>query len=261
MSNQSTTAQEEFNNDTGTTVLLSSSEDESSLLILSTDSADKIVQVQDDYAASPNLNNLSSSRRILIRRMLLGGLLGGFLSVCTILILQVIYEYPSPLLSATTLSNMVCPQAQQQGAACGGMWLKANLPVLRGSAPTRTTVVTTGVGSYPPLFGRGDGATKNVSSSSSTTLLPTAPKRKLKLAIESTWSRGPELVIAGKMTVEEGPCNIAQLNLKSKEWSITQRIQLSLYNSYSGGEVYGLLANHTYQRPSKDDDVDDRRYV
>ena len=45
--------------------------------------------------------------------------------------------------------------------------------------------------------------------------------------------------------VEDGACNIAQLNLKSGEWSLQQRIQLSLYNSYSGGEVYSLLANHT----------------
>jgi Protein tyrosine and serine/threonine kinase len=56
----------------------------------------------------------------------------------------------------------------------------------------------------------------------------------------------PTLVIAGKMTVEGGPCNIAQYNLKTGEWSLSERIQLSLYNSYSGGEVYSLLANHTY---------------
>lgn len=56
---------------------------------------------------------------------------------------------------------------------------------------------------------------------------------------------GPQLVIAGKMTVEDGPCNIAQLNLRNNEWSLNERIQLSLYNSYSGGEVYSLLANHT----------------
>lgn len=55
----------------------------------------------------------------------------------------------------------------------------------------------------------------------------------------------PQLVIAGKMTVDDALCNIAQYNLKTKEWSLTERIQLSLYNSYSGGEVYSLLANHT----------------
>ncbi len=55
----------------------------------------------------------------------------------------------------------------------------------------------------------------------------------------------PQLVIAGKMTVEDGACNVAQLNLVTGKWSLRQRIQLSLYNSYSGGEVYSLLANHT----------------
>lgn len=58
-------------------------------------------------------------------------------------------------------------------------------------------------------------------------------------------NQGPTLVIAGKMSVEDGPCNIAQYDLKTGEWNLTQRIQLSLYNSYSGGEVYSLLANHT----------------
>ncbi|KAL3794070.1 hypothetical protein ACHAW5_010997 [Stephanodiscus triporus] len=55
----------------------------------------------------------------------------------------------------------------------------------------------------------------------------------------------PQLVIAGQMTVDDEPCNIAQLNLKTGKWSLRQRIQLSLYNSYSGGEVYSLLANHS----------------
>lgn len=59
--------------------------------------------------------------------------------------------------------------------------------------------------------------------------------------------KGAQLVIAGKMTVEDAPCNIAQFNFKTQEWSLTERIQLSLYNSYSGGEVYSLLANHTNQ--------------
>ena len=57
--------------------------------------------------------------------------------------------------------------------------------------------------------------------------------------------KDPQLVIAGKMTVEDGACNVAQLNLVTGKWSLRQRIQLSLYNSYSGGEVYSLLANHT----------------
>lgn len=54
------------------------------------------------------------------------------------------------------------------------------------------------------------------------------------------------LVVAGKMSVEGEPCNIAQYNLKTGEWNLDERIQLSLYNSYSGGEVYNLLANYTF---------------
>eukprot|EP00978_Attheya_sp_CCMP212_P004245 scaffold9329_cov51-Attheya_sp.AAC.4 len=63
----------------------------------------------------------------------------------------------------------------------------------------------------------------------------------------------PKLVVAGKMMVKGGQCNIAQLNLNTNEWSTEERIQLSLYNSYSGGEVYELLANHTVV-DSEDDD-------
>jgi hypothetical protein len=61
-----------------------------------------------------------------------------------------------------------------------------------------------------------------------------------------------QLVIAGKMSVEDAPCNIAQYNFKKNKWSLTERIQLSLYNSYSGGEVYSLLANHTSTRHADD---------
>lgn len=67
--------------------------------------------------------------------------------------------------------------------------------------------------------------------------------------------KGAQLVIAGKMTVEDAPCNIAQFNFKTQEWSLTERIQLSLYNSYSGGEVYSLLANHTNQPDSESSPV------
>jgi hypothetical protein len=63
--------------------------------------------------------------------------------------------------------------------------------------------------------------------------------------VPNTPPKDPQLVVAGKLTVADGPCNVAQMNLKSGEWSLQQRIQLSLYNSYSGGEVYSLLANHT----------------
>ena len=56
---------------------------------------------------------------------------------------------------------------------------------------------------------------------------------------------GPKLVVAGKMTVDGGPCNVAEMNLDSGQWSLKERIQLSLYYSYSGGEVYYMLPNRT----------------
>jgi hypothetical protein len=57
--------------------------------------------------------------------------------------------------------------------------------------------------------------------------------------------KGPKLVIAGMMKVGDRPCNIAQMSLTSGNWSLQELTQLSLYNSYSGGEVYYILANHT----------------
>ena len=47
------------------------------------------------------------------------------------------------------------------------------------------------------------------------------------------------------MTVKDEPCNIAQLNLKTGKWSLHQRIQLTSYSAYTGGDVYSLLANHS----------------
>jgi len=55
-----------------------------------------------------------------------------------------------------------------------------------------------------------------------------------------------KLVVAGQLSVGDGPCNIAELGLSSNEWSLNERIQLILYNSYSGGKVYYLLTNHTF---------------
>lgn len=86
---------------------------------------------------------------------------------------------------------------------------------------------------------------------------PARPSRKLALGDSSPFSSrqvtGPNLVVAGKLTVEGGPCNIAQFDLARREWSLTERIQLSLYNSYSGGEVYSLLSNHTVDFSDSDD--------
>ena len=84
-----------------------------------------------------------------------------------------------------------------------------------------------------------DTSTKQSSSSSSlSSITGVTDKTNVK-------NNAPALVIAGKMTIDGQPCNIGQYNLKTNEWSLSERIQLSLYNSYSGGEVYSLLANHT----------------
>lgn len=91
---------------------------------------------------------------------------------------------------------------------------------------------------------------------------PLSSRRRLDGMTSSsslTRSKDPTLVIAGKMTVADAPCNIAQYDLKTNEWSLQQRIQLSLYNSYSGGEVYSLLANHTVQVVDDDDTTDQNR--
>jgi hypothetical protein len=87
-------------------------------------------------------------------------------------------------------------------------------------------------------------ASKAYNETNYSSSLPQATRRTTE-ASSSSRNHDATLVIAGKMTVEEGPCNIAQYDLKTGEWSLTERIQLSLYNSYSGGEVYNLLANHT----------------
>jgi len=120
---------------------------------------------------------------------------------------------------------------------------------------------------YLDLFG----GRETFRDESEITITPTQMKaidpRKRMLADSSTSTQryssrnnGPKLVIAGQMAVEEGPCNIAQLNLDTDVWSLSERIQLSLYNSYSGGEVYHLLANHTPFRPDESTVPKDRPY-
>jgi len=120
---------------------------------------------------------------------------------------------------------------------------------------------------YLDLFG----GRETFRDESEITITPTQMKaidpRKRMLADSSTSTQryssrnnGPKLVIAGQMAVEEGPCNIAQLNLDTDVWSLSERIQLSLYNSYSGGEVYHLLANHTPFRPDESTVPKDRLY-
>ena len=94
-----------------------------------------------------------------------------------------------------------------------------------------------------------DTSRKNTRSTRKPSKPQTSPSHTSTTSDSSSTSddipKDPQLVIAGKMVVEDGACNIAQLNLRSGKWSLQQRIQLSLYNSYSGGEVYSMLANHT----------------
>jgi hypothetical protein len=146
-----------------------------------------------------------------------------------------------------------------QGALIGGMLVGCIVAaaiaggfsqtyLIRGEySPSWTTKES--ISYYLSLFQRGDVFTK---------LSPTQERNNLKrrLADSAGSFRDAQLVIAGKMTVDEGPCNIAQYNLKTDQWSLSERIQLSLYNSYSGGEVYSLLANHT-SSPSVIQDNDD----
>eukprot|EP00594_Rhizosolenia_setigera_P003810 CAMPEP_0178941170 /NCGR_PEP_ID=MMETSP0789-20121207/1242_1 /TAXON_ID=3005 /ORGANISM="Rhizosolenia setigera, Strain CCMP 1694" /LENGTH=898 /DNA_ID=CAMNT_0020620343 /DNA_START=495 /DNA_END=3191 /DNA_ORIENTATION=+ len=54
-----------------------------------------------------------------------------------------------------------------------------------------------------------------------------------------------KLVVAGKMSLLGNECNIGQLNLLTGQWNASECVQLNLYNSYSGGQVYYLLANQS----------------
>mmetsp|Transcript_28467 Transcript_28467/g.66806 ORF Transcript_28467/g.66806 Transcript_28467/m.66806 type:complete len:1136 (-) Transcript_28467:28-3435(-) len=100
------------------------------------------------------------------------------------------------------------------------------------------------------LFGSRAGPSSSSSLSSATSPSSSSSTSSTSSASSSSSSskrktNDPQLVVAGKMSVDDALCNIAQYNLRTKEWSLSERIQLSLYNSYSGGQVYSLLANHT----------------
>ena len=57
--------------------------------------------------------------------------------------------------------------------------------------------------------------------------------------------RSYKLVVAGKLSIYDSDCNIAQFNLLTRTWNASECVQLNLYNSFSGGDVYSLLANHS----------------
>ena len=59
------------------------------------------------------------------------------------------------------------------------------------------------------------------------------------------FEKGPLLVVAGKMIINGVQSNIGEMSLSKKVWSQNDQIQLTLYRSYSGSEVYSILANHT----------------
>lgn len=167
-------------------------------------------------------------RQGLIRRLVLGGLLGA--SATLALLLGLMAFNPclfSRITGASTCSATAILARTHQG--------------FRGQVPAPT-----GISSYLDLF-------SSTFSSADTNPNQTPPPRNhngRKLASEQR-NKDPQLVIAGKMSVEGAPCNIAQYNLKNNKWSLEERIQLSLYNSYSGGEVYSLLANHTEENTTK----------
>ena len=103
-----------------------------------------------------------------------------------------------------------------------------------------------GVEAYLDLFGKKNKKKEESTDASSTTQVKASASGRNRNLSQRKLARAlPKLVIAGKMSVDDGPCNIAQLNLATNQWNLKARIQLSLYNSYSGGEVYYLLSNHT----------------
>lgn len=167
-----------------------------------------------------------------LKQLIRGGLIGTFAAAMLLLILA--HWYPSPL---AYFNDAILPNA-------------TTIHEERSHSFRGLSRFSLGIAHYLNLF---PAQSESKSSPTNDEILEgesTEGHRRQshrKLASDSDNLKGPQLVIAGKMTVEDSPCNIAQYNLKDKEWSLRERIQLSLYNSYSGGEVYSLLANHTQQ--------------
>jgi hypothetical protein len=177
------------------------------------------------YSASASISWLRENYTCSVRRRAaLGAVIGGLLSLAILAICAI--------LDADSLNQLcgwyVVPQNN------------SNKWRIRGERPP------TGISNYLSLFPK-----RTTSSQRRLADLSSSSGSSSSSSSSGSNSGGsykdPQLVIAGKMSVEEAPCNIAQFNLKTQEWSLTERIQLSLYNSYSGGEVYSLLANHTNQ--------------
>jgi hypothetical protein len=193
----------------------------------------------DDYHPEEveGVESRSSQQRKLIRRALFGGLIGGCIALASVFAFQATF-----------------PDSRDMDSFSSG---------------TRSSRSRAGIVSFWNLFGRTnvirvdqdeEGYVQQTAATSSTHSQQQQQQQPRKLAFTNTKSNDAHLVIAGKMTVEDGICNIAQVNLKTNAWSLTERIQLSLYNSYSGGEVYSLLANHTvsYANGGPDVETEDR---
>jgi len=194
----------------------------------------------------------------LLVRLLVGAAIGALVGL-GVAFAVILFSRLLPHGDTTTMMTLLLPSSHRcQEHTC----------VLRPwHSAFRGTLSKSGLNVYLDLFG----GRETFRDESEITITPTQMKaidpRKRMLADSSTSTQryssrnnGPKLVIAGQMAVEEGPCNIAQLNLDTDVWSLSERIQLSLYNSYSGGEVYHLLANHTPFRPDESTVPKDRLY-
>ena len=228
------------------------------------DSDDSPRRIRKEEPDNNNDNKNTFQTTTLIRRAILGGLAGGYITLCCLLLVHLVYPSALPHFSRVVCPRGFCHDWNNQQQLEGS---------IRG-APSPPT----GVDSYLNHFGAGTPHNSTLLSPSKRTLAQKThhpqshqhhhhqqqrqQQTQRKLA-SSFKDQDPELVIAGKMMVEDGPCNIAQLDLKTSKWSLIQRIQLSLYNSYSGGEVYSLLANYTQQIPVDDHDDTDgvKKYV
>jgi hypothetical protein len=183
-------------------------------------------------------------RHRLIPRLILGGVLG---SIITSSLLGILYLW-NPCLMST--SWWWSPEQQIKGSSCSSnrfaeSFLKTGI---RGRLYPYNKIQ-----SYLDLFNFGNTTwpSKQPNEASPSQQQQNQNRSRSRnnhrsRQLESSNSnKDPQIVIAGKMSVEDAPCNIAQYNIKKSRWSLEERIQLSLYNSYSGGEVYSLLANHT----------------
>jgi hypothetical protein len=182
----------------------------------------------------------------LRRRAAWGALSGGLVSLCLVTLLCMFDSEIVHLLSEISSPSAL---ATSNGGSIRGEGAPAGISSYLNLFPRRPINNDDDSKNLPPIppdsSSKGN-AKRHLAASSGSSGSSSSGTTSTTTGTTSTGSyKDAQLVIAGKMTVEDAPCNIAQFNLKTQEWSLTERIQLSLYNSYSGGEVYSLLANHT----------------